>query len=174
MSLGSGCPRAVMFDVIVAVIESLMIGCFAWLSCWFSEITSPSYSLLTSDVKLWQAVAKIAGLLGLTMVLNSVQPVVSGKSNVYIFSSKILVYRWILTLDRRCLCPKKLNLFEFINSNSVKIYPKFKIFSLQSYISPLKFLNFSALIFFLLAFENCESWYSLHLHIEKQIAWIWK
>uniref|UniRef100_A0A0E0NDC8 F-box domain-containing protein n=1 Tax=Oryza rufipogon TaxID=4529 RepID=A0A0E0NDC8_ORYRU len=30
------------------------------------------------DVKLWQAVAKIAGLLGLTMVLNSVQPVVSG------------------------------------------------------------------------------------------------
>uniref|UniRef100_A0A0E0CJE2 F-box domain-containing protein n=1 Tax=Oryza meridionalis TaxID=40149 RepID=A0A0E0CJE2_9ORYZ len=56
--LGSGRPRAAMFNVIVAVVESLMIG------------------LLCMAVVL--AVAKIAGLLGLTMVLNSVQPVVSG------------------------------------------------------------------------------------------------
>jgi MATE family multidrug resistance protein len=34
--------------------------------------------IYTSDVELQHAVSKIAGLLGLTMVLNSVQQVISG------------------------------------------------------------------------------------------------
>jgi MATE family multidrug resistance protein len=34
--------------------------------------------IYTSDLELQHAVSKIAGLLGLTMVLNSVQPVISG------------------------------------------------------------------------------------------------
>uniref|UniRef100_A0A0D9VF17 Protein DETOXIFICATION n=1 Tax=Leersia perrieri TaxID=77586 RepID=A0A0D9VF17_9ORYZ len=74
--LGSGRPRAAMFAVIVAVVESLMIGLLCMV---FVLVFRDHFSIIfTSDVKLRQAVAKIAGLLGLTMVLNSVQPVISG------------------------------------------------------------------------------------------------
>ena len=60
----------------VVVGEALLIGivCMALVL-----IFRDSFSItFTSDATLQRAVAKIAGLLGLTMVLNSVQPVVSG------------------------------------------------------------------------------------------------
>jgi MATE family multidrug resistance protein len=60
----------------VVVSEALLIGivCMALIL-----IFRDSFSIIfTSDATLQRAVAKIAGLLGLTMVLNSVQPVVSG------------------------------------------------------------------------------------------------
>jgi hypothetical protein len=60
----------------VVVGEALVIGilCMALIL-----IFRDSFSIIfTSDTTLQRAVARIAGLLGLTMVLNSVQPVVSG------------------------------------------------------------------------------------------------
>ena len=74
--LGSGRPRAAWNAVMVVVGEALLIGivCMALIL-----IFRDSFSIIfTSDATLQRAVAKIAGLLGLTMVLNSVQPVVSG------------------------------------------------------------------------------------------------
>ncbi|VAI83101.1 unnamed protein product [Triticum turgidum subsp. durum] len=74
--LGSGRPRAAMHAVVVVIAESLLIGllCMALVL-----IFRDNFAIIyTSDLELQHAVSKIAGLLGLTMVLNSVQPVVSG------------------------------------------------------------------------------------------------
>ncbi|KAI4970037.1 hypothetical protein ZWY2020_000951 [Hordeum vulgare] len=74
--LGSGRPRAAKHAVMVVVGESLLIGllCMALVL-----IFRDSFSVIyTSDSELQHAVSRIAGLLGLTMVLNSVQPVLSG------------------------------------------------------------------------------------------------
>ncbi|KAM3195045.1 hypothetical protein ACQJBY_071237 [Aegilops geniculata] len=74
--LGAGRPRAAMHAVIVIIAESLLIGllCMALVL-----IFRDNFAIIyTTDLELQHAVSKIAGLLGLTMVLNSVQPVVSG------------------------------------------------------------------------------------------------
>ncbi|XP_044959709.1 protein DETOXIFICATION 35-like [Hordeum vulgare subsp. vulgare] len=74
--LGSGRPRAALHAVVVVVGESLLIGllCMTLVLIFRDNFAS----IYTSNVELRQAVSKIAGLLGLTMVLNSVQPVLSG------------------------------------------------------------------------------------------------
>ncbi|XP_062191517.1 protein DETOXIFICATION 35-like [Phragmites australis] len=74
--LGSGRPRAAMYAVIVVVGEALLIGilCMVLILIFRDHLSI----IFTSDVNLQHAVSKIAGLLGLTMVLNSVQPVLSG------------------------------------------------------------------------------------------------
>ncbi|KAL6646391.1 hypothetical protein ACP70R_017999 [Stipagrostis hirtigluma subsp. patula] len=74
--LGSGRPRAAMHAVIVVVGEALLIGlvCMALILIFRDHFSI----IFTSDVNLQHAVSKIAGLLGITMVLNSVQPVLSG------------------------------------------------------------------------------------------------
>ncbi|KAM0853732.1 hypothetical protein ACQ4PT_050888 [Festuca glaucescens] len=74
--LGSGRPRAAKHAVIVVIAESLLIGLLCMV---LVLIFRNKFSIIyTSDVELQHAVSKIAGLLGLTMVLNSVQPVISG------------------------------------------------------------------------------------------------
>ncbi|KAE8770549.1 protein DETOXIFICATION 34-like [Hordeum vulgare] len=73
--LGSGRPRAAKHAVMVVVGESLLIGllCMALVL-----IFRDSFSVIyTSDSELQHAVSRIAGLLGLTMVLNSVQPLMT-------------------------------------------------------------------------------------------------
>uniref|UniRef100_A0A0D9XAY8 Protein DETOXIFICATION n=1 Tax=Leersia perrieri TaxID=77586 RepID=A0A0D9XAY8_9ORYZ len=74
--LGSGRPRAAMHAVVVVVVESLIIGivCMVLVLALRNNIAV----IYTDDVDLQRAVAEIAGLLGVTMVLNSVQPVLSG------------------------------------------------------------------------------------------------
>ncbi|KAK1607144.1 hypothetical protein QYE76_030817 [Lolium multiflorum] len=74
--LGSGRPRAAKHAVMVVIAESLFIGLICMV---LILIFRNKFSIIyTSDVELQHAVSKIAGLLGLTMVLNSVQPVISG------------------------------------------------------------------------------------------------
>lgn len=74
--LGSGRPRAAKHAVIVVIAESLLIGLLCMV---LVLIFRNKFSIIyTSDVELQHAISKIAGLLGLTMVLNSVQPVISG------------------------------------------------------------------------------------------------
>ncbi|CAN1157354.1 Protein DETOXIFICATION 34 [Linum perenne] len=74
--LGSGHPRATKYSVIVTCTESLLIGlCSAGLIL----ATREDFAVIfTSSPDMQKAVAKLAYLLGITMVLNSIQPVISG------------------------------------------------------------------------------------------------
>ncbi|CAO2821208.1 unnamed protein product [Amaranthus hypochondriacus] len=69
-------PRAAKYSVYVAVFESLLIG----LLCMVIIVVARDYIgvIYTDSTTLQRAVAKLAWLLGVTMVLNSVQPVISG------------------------------------------------------------------------------------------------
>ncbi|XP_057981222.1 protein DETOXIFICATION 34 [Malania oleifera] len=74
--LGSAHPRAAKYSVIVTVIESLIIGI---LSMVIILATRHHFAIIFTDSKEMQdAVAHLAYLLGMTMLLNSVQPVISG------------------------------------------------------------------------------------------------
>ncbi|CAK9328834.1 unnamed protein product [Citrullus colocynthis] len=74
--LGSGHPRAAKYSVIVTIIESLCIGLlFAALIL----ATKDYFAVIFTESKeMQEAVSRLAFLLGITMVLNSVQPVISG------------------------------------------------------------------------------------------------
>ncbi|XP_061999864.1 protein DETOXIFICATION 35-like [Rosa rugosa] len=74
--LGLGRPRAAKYAVYVTVFQSFLIGIlFMILILLFKDSFS---ALFTTDKELQQAVAHLAYLLGATMLLNSVQPVISG------------------------------------------------------------------------------------------------
>ncbi|XP_061361235.1 protein DETOXIFICATION 34 [Gastrolobium bilobum] len=74
--LGSGHPRAAKYCVIVTVVESLIIGI---ISAGIILIAKDDFAVIFTDSKEMQkAVSKLASLLGITMILNSVQPVISG------------------------------------------------------------------------------------------------
>ncbi|CAK9185061.1 unnamed protein product [Ilex paraguariensis] len=74
--LGLGRPRATKYSVYITVFQSLLIGVF----CMILVVATRNYFavIFTNSKDLQQAVAHLAYLLGLTMVLNSVQPVISG------------------------------------------------------------------------------------------------
>ncbi|XP_020112900.1 protein DETOXIFICATION 35-like [Ananas comosus] len=74
--LGSGRPRATMHAVIVVVIQSLAFGLLAMVL--ILAFRNNFAVIFTSDAELQKAVADIAYLLAVTMVLNSIQPVISG------------------------------------------------------------------------------------------------
>lgn len=76
--LGAGRPRATMYAVIVVIATSLAIGLLSMAGILALRDYFPV--IFTSDKDLQRAVSNIAGLLGVTMVLNSVQPVISGKN----------------------------------------------------------------------------------------------
>ncbi|KAM5555552.1 protein DETOXIFICATION 35-like [Rosa sericea] len=74
--LGSARPRAAKYSVIVTIVESLIIGIL------FGGIILAAKDhfaiIFTSSKELQHAVSRLAILLSVTMVLNSVQPVISG------------------------------------------------------------------------------------------------
>ncbi|ESW15451.1 hypothetical protein PHAVU_007G073400 [Phaseolus vulgaris] len=74
--LGLGRPRAAKYSVYVTTFQSLLLGVF------FMGIvltTRNYYALIfTNSLVLQEAVSKLGVLLAITMVLNSVQPVISG------------------------------------------------------------------------------------------------
>ncbi|KAF7153558.1 hypothetical protein RHSIM_Rhsim01G0148000 [Rhododendron simsii] len=74
--LGSRHPRAAKYSVFVTVAESLLIGIF----CSVAIMTSRNHFaiIFTDSKEMQKAVAHLAYLLAITMVLNSVQPVISG------------------------------------------------------------------------------------------------
>ncbi|MQM05751.1 hypothetical protein Taro_038575 [Colocasia esculenta] len=74
--LGSGHPRAAKYSVLVVVLQSLAIS----IVCVVVILASRNYFavIFTNDTEIQQAVAKIAYLLAVTMVLNSVQQVITG------------------------------------------------------------------------------------------------
>ncbi|VFQ66760.1 unnamed protein product [Cuscuta campestris] len=74
--LGSGHPRAAKYSVYVTVAESLLIGIF----CMTIVIAARDHFAVffTDSLRMQKAVSNLAYLLGATMLLNSVQPVISG------------------------------------------------------------------------------------------------
>ncbi|WMV20581.1 hypothetical protein MTR67_013966 [Solanum verrucosum] len=74
--LGLGRPRATKYSVYIAVFQSLLIGIFCMISV--LAVRNHLAILYTNSKDLQRAVADLAWLLGITMVLNSVQPVISG------------------------------------------------------------------------------------------------
>jgi len=75
--LGLGRPRAAKYSVIVTIVESLIIGL---LCAAIILITKDHFAVIfTTSKEMIKAVSKLASLLGITMILNSVQPVISGK-----------------------------------------------------------------------------------------------
>lgn len=71
-----GRPRAAKYSVYVTVFQSLLLGIFFMVVI---LITKNKFAVIyTSDEVLQEAVSKLAYLLGVTMVLNSIQPVISG------------------------------------------------------------------------------------------------
>ena len=74
--LGSGRPRASMYAVMVVLSQSLAFGLLAMVLVLATREQFPA--IFTGDRHLQKAVSSIAYLLAVTMVLNSVQPVISG------------------------------------------------------------------------------------------------
>uniref|UniRef100_A0A2P2K0Q8 Protein DETOXIFICATION n=1 Tax=Rhizophora mucronata TaxID=61149 RepID=A0A2P2K0Q8_RHIMU len=74
--LGFGHPRAAKYSVIVIVSQSFLIGLFFMVVI---IIAKDYFSVIfTSSKELQVAASKLAFILGITMVTNSVQPVLSG------------------------------------------------------------------------------------------------
>ncbi|XVF12537.1 hypothetical protein REPUB_Repub08aG0127000 [Reevesia pubescens] len=74
--LGLGHARAAKYSVYVIVFLSLLIGLFCMV---ILIITRDHFAIIfTSSEEMQRAVSHLAYLLGVTMVLNSVQPVISG------------------------------------------------------------------------------------------------
>ncbi|XP_077241962.1 protein DETOXIFICATION 35-like isoform X1 [Tasmannia lanceolata] len=74
--LGSGHPRATKYAIIVVVLQSLFIGLF--FMALILIFRTKFAVIFTSSKDLQEAVSHLAFLLGITMVLNSIQPVISG------------------------------------------------------------------------------------------------
>ncbi|XP_040376990.1 protein DETOXIFICATION 35-like [Oryza brachyantha] len=74
--LGSGRPRATMHAVAVVLVQSLALGLLAMVLILATRNHFPV--IFTGDRRLQKAVANISYLLAVTMVLNSIQPVISG------------------------------------------------------------------------------------------------
>ncbi|XP_047080193.1 protein DETOXIFICATION 35-like [Lolium rigidum] len=74
--LGSGRPRAAKHAVVAVILQSLVIGLLAMAV--ILAYRNSFAVLFTADRDMQAAVGKVAYLLAVTMVLNSVQPVISG------------------------------------------------------------------------------------------------
>ncbi|KAM3319950.1 protein DETOXIFICATION 35 isoform X1 [Capsicum chacoense] len=74
--LGLGHPRATKYSVYMTVFQSLLIG----ILCMVIVLVARDHLaiIFSSSKEMQKAVADLAFLLGITMVLNSVQPVISG------------------------------------------------------------------------------------------------
>lgn len=80
--LGSGHPRAAKYSVIITIVQSLCIGLFFGA---IILVTKNYFAVIFTDSKeMQEAVSRLAFLLCITMVLNSVQPVISGKNIIYV------------------------------------------------------------------------------------------
>ncbi|PIN05160.1 putative membrane protein, predicted efflux pump [Handroanthus impetiginosus] len=74
--LGLGRPRAAKYSVYVTLFQSLLIG----ILCMIVVVATRNYfaMVFTNSENMRHAVAHLSGLLGITMLLNSIQPVISG------------------------------------------------------------------------------------------------
>lgn len=78
--LGKARPRAAMYSVYVTIVESLILGLIFMVLIFF--VKDYFAVIFTSSVAVQKYVSTLAYLLGITMVLNSVQPVISGELKI--------------------------------------------------------------------------------------------
>ncbi|KAL6558764.1 Protein DETOXIFICATION 27 [Orobanche minor] len=74
--LGAGNGKGAKFATIVSVTQSIVIGLIFWLLIMFSH--NELALIFTSSKIVLEAVSKLSLLLALTVLLNSVQPILSG------------------------------------------------------------------------------------------------
>ncbi|KAE8657702.1 ARID/BRIGHT DNA-binding domain,ELM2 domain protein, putative isoform 1 [Hibiscus syriacus] len=74
--LRSAHPRAAKYSVVITVIQSLVIGILSALLNWATR--NKFAVIFTENIDMQKGVARLAYLLCITMVLNSVQQVISG------------------------------------------------------------------------------------------------
>lgn len=74
--LGLGRPRAAKYSVYVTLFQSLVIG----IVCMVAILATRNYFavMFTDSPTMQRAVSRLSGLLGVTVLLNSIQPVISG------------------------------------------------------------------------------------------------
>ena len=106
-----GHPRAAKYSVYVTVFQSLLIGIFFMVAI---LITKDYFAVIfTSSTELQEAVSRLAIFLGVTMVLNSVQPVISGIILVWHYDTPIFI-AGISSILRNWIC--MLQMFKFKGS----------------------------------------------------------
>lgn len=90
--LGANHPKAAKFSVIIAVSTSAFIGLIFMIIVLVERKQLPKF--FTDVPELIRETSKLGYLLGATIVLNSVQPVLSGDSTYCIrpFRSLIIIY----------------------------------------------------------------------------------
>lgn len=92
--LGAGNGKGAKFAATVSVVTSLLIGIIFWLMI---MIFNNKISLLfSSSEPVLEVVDKLTVLLAFTILLNSVQPVLSGDNYMPIFLLEI----WIIEHER--------------------------------------------------------------------------
>ena len=92
--LGAGRPKAAKFSVIVVVVTSLSIG-LIFLAIILT--TKNDFAVLfTSSKVVMERVSNMAMLLGITMVLNSVQQVLLGRVCILIHTRFTWMWLWKL------------------------------------------------------------------------------
>ncbi|KAG6642777.1 hypothetical protein CIPAW_09G164600 [Carya illinoinensis] len=74
--LGRGDAEAVKFSIKVITTTSICLGVFAWILCFVFD-RKIAY-LFTSDEEVAESVLDLSTLLGVSVLLNSIQPVLSG------------------------------------------------------------------------------------------------
>lgn len=100
-----GHPRAARYSVYVTLFQSLVIG----ILCMIVVLATRNHisTIFTDSEDMRRAVARLSGLLGITMLLNSVQPVISGTQFYLYISSEIRITNARGTeklMDRTILC----------------------------------------------------------------------
>lgn len=98
--LGMGHPRAARYSVYTTLVQSVVIG----IVCMIVVVaTRNHFSIIFTDSEdMRRAVAHLSGLLGITMLLNSIQPVISGM--LYMCFSKVVVKALINCINYICRC----------------------------------------------------------------------
>lgn len=81
--LGAGNGKGAKFAAIVSVTQSIIIGLFFWILIMFFH--NELALIFTSSDTVLKAVSKLSILLAFTVLLNSVQPILSGNLFVLAF-----------------------------------------------------------------------------------------
>jgi MATE family multidrug resistance protein len=85
--LGRGNAKAAKFSIKIILSTSIVIGVVFWVLCLiFGEEIS---HFLTSDEEVAETVSSLVVLLAFSILLNSVQPVLTGKFFFLIFYDKV-------------------------------------------------------------------------------------
>jgi multidrug resistance protein, MATE family len=94
--LGAGNPKAAAFSVVVVTVMSFIISVLVSVIILLCR-DYISY-IFTEGEEVSQAVSKLTPLLALTLILNGIQPVLSGKHRRSINRYRIYIYIYIYIL----------------------------------------------------------------------------